>query len=222
MKDLPANGIGCHFSMLALIYGPTLVFLGLTVWVNVYHGVPFKLLSDDPTVVLGGHPLTGIQSNLGVLVWMIAAGICIFSQLLLRGAPGTGTLSFFFLWSGAITAVLALDDLFVVHEGLVRRYLGINEKIIFFSYGIVFAWYIVEFWKIILTSEYLLLVLAVLFLGISVLIDIDLQYRWRSPWSFFLEEGFKFLGIVSWSSYMARTSFRVIKTALMKGEVSKM
>jgi len=34
------------------------------------------------------------------------------------------------------------------------------------------------------------------------------QERWSSPWRILFEDGFKLLGIVSWSSYLIRTCSR--------------
>jgi hypothetical protein len=51
----------------------------------------------------------------------------------------------FLFWSGLITSMLLLDDFFLVHDALIPRYLGLSEKLIFLSYGMVTAWYLLRF-----------------------------------------------------------------------------
>lgn len=213
MKSLPTNQIGVRFSVLAIIYGSTLIFLALTVLVSVYADVPLSFFSRDPTRTLHGHSLTGIQSNLGVLVWWAAASICVFGHVVLKRRQNNRRFSSFLLWSGVITFSLALDDLFLFHDDLGYRYLGLNEKPILVGYGLVCVWYVIRFRRSILSTEYILLFLAFVFFGSSLVVDV-LQYKWESPWRIFFEDGFKLLGIVTWSGYLIRTCFQAIAASL--------
>ncbi len=199
-----------YLTTFAVVYGPALIFLALTIVANVYKGISFRFFSADPTATLGGHPLTGMQSNLGIFVWSAAGAICLLTQAVLRGRPASS----FFLWSGVITILLSLDDLFHLHEFFAPRYLGIKEKIVYIAYGIGITCYLIKFRNFFFDSKLHLLFLAFGFFSLSVLIDL-LQTRWPSHWRIFFEDGFKLLGIVGWSGYLIRTSFEAIKASMV-------
>ncbi|HEV2903876.1 MAG TPA: hypothetical protein VGW32_02460, partial [Pyrinomonadaceae bacterium] len=65
-----------HFAPLVLVYLVALLNLALTAFVSSRTGVPLETFFRDPTFTLDGHPLTGVQSNLSVLVWCAAAATC--------------------------------------------------------------------------------------------------------------------------------------------------
>jgi hypothetical protein len=211
-KGFAPNRIQDCFATFAVVYGPALILLGLTIVANVYKGTPFRFFSADPTATLGGHPLTGMQSNLGVLAWSATGAICLFAHTILRARQASS----FFLWSGVITIALALDDFFHLHEFFAPRYLSIKEEIVYIAYGSAITWYLIKFRERILDSKFYLLFLAFGFFALSVLIDL-LQTRWPSHWRIFFEDGFKLLGIVSWSGYLIRACFEAIEASIMSG-----
>ena len=62
--------------------------------------------------------------------------------------------------------------------------------------------------------EYLIFLIGIIIFGLSILIDV-FQYRIESyigQWRIFLEDGFKFVGIVGWFGYLGRCCFIKIKT----------
>ena len=206
--------IGFHFSGLWISYGLVVAFLGCTILASLYTGLSPGFFARDPLITLGGHPLMGIQSYLGILVWSAAASICFFCYSFLRSHhdyPHSHQQdSLFFLWSGSITLWLALDDLFQIHEYLPEIVPGLSQPIIYIVYGITVIGYILKFRKKILHSDEFRLVLAALvLLGLSVFIDV-VQEFWDSRWRIFFEDGFKLFGIVSWASYLIQSSFHTL------------
>jgi len=206
----PASGTRLRFSTVAAVYGPALVVLGLTILVSASADVPVAVFLRDPAATLHAHPLTGLLSHLGVLVWWAAASVCLFCGAVLGRAQADQRLRSFLVWSGVITAVLATDDLFQIHEELAPRYLGLDDKAVLLAYGAAVVWYFVRFRAIILESEYALLLLALLFFGSSILVDMFLQDRWASPWRIGVEDGLKLLGIVGWSGYLILAAARAL------------
>ncbi len=200
------------FLTLAIIYGSALFILALTVLASLYIDSPITIFTRDPTTTLRAHPLTGALSHLGVLMWWAAAAICLFSWAILHHTQNNRTLFSFFLWSGALTSVLTLDDLFLFHEDLAYRYLRLDERIILLGYASVAIWWCIRFRRIILDSAYPLLFLAIGFFGLSI--GIDLVETGRPSWFIFWEDAFKLLGIVSWSSYLMRASFHAMATTV--------
>ena len=205
LQPVPHKGqLSLRFSSLAIIYAPVLLILVMTLWARFQADVPISFFSRDPTATLDGHPLTGIQSTLGVLVWCAAAGICFFTSLVLRRLHADKTFRSFLLWSGAISSAMALDDMFLVHEDLAKRYLLLGENAVFLAYAFFLVWYVIKFRRYILDSEYLLLLLSVALFGSSIVIDV-FQSQWSLPGRIFVEGALKLLGIVTWSSYLIQT-----------------
>lgn len=52
--------------------------------------------------------ITGVLSNVGVLVWCAAAAICFYTSTILRYEEGTDEMRSFLCWSGLISSVLLL------------------------------------------------------------------------------------------------------------------
>ena len=107
-------------SVLAAIYIPALALMALTVLVSAVVDVELAVFSRDPAATFNANPLTGVQSHLGVLVWFVAGAICLFVAAVLHRERQDRTWIEFLVWSGAITSVLSLDDLFQIHEEIGR------------------------------------------------------------------------------------------------------
>ena len=100
-----------------------------------------------------------------------------------------------------------LDDLFLVHESLVPMYLNVGERAMFAGYGLMTLLYLARFRTTILKTDFLILFAAFGFFGLSLVIDrhlVSLQEH------HLFEDGFKLLGIVSWSSYYAAICIKLI------------
>ena len=189
--------------MLVIVYGLTLAVLALASLLSVHRDLPIAFFLRDPASTLNAHPLTGMVSHLGVLVWCSAVGVCFFTRaVVLRERDDEMRL--FLLWSGLLTSALLLDDLFLFHESLAPSYIGLNEQAVYLGYGIATAWYLVRFRRIVLDLEARVLFAALAFFTLSLVID-EFQETWSSPWRILFEDGFKLLGIVSWSAALIRT-----------------
>ena len=207
-----------NVSGLWISYGLVAAFLGCVIFACLYTGASPGFFARDPLITLGGHPLMGIQSYLGILIWSVAAGVCFFCYSFLRSYQKYSRHhqrdSLFLLWSGSITLWLALDDLFQIHEYLPEIVPGLSQPIIYIVYAIILIGYILKFRKQIVHSDELgLVITALIFFGLSVFIDI-VQDFWDSRWRIFFEDGFKFFGIVSWAGYLIRRSFQMLENLL--------
>jgi len=194
----------------AAIVVPPLVFLALTIVASRAMQVPLPNFSRDPTATLQGSALTGVQSNLGVLVWWTGAAVAFFAAQSLDGRRRDDVARRFLIWSAAITAVLTLDDLLQFHEDLAERYLRLDDKVVVGAYGLAVVVYLVRFRELIFRTEYPLLVAGLALFAGSSAVDLLLQDRWLSEWRIFVEDGLKLLGIASWSGYLIRTSLQFV------------
>lgn len=194
-----------------ITFVPSISILVAMVVVSVHFRIRMPVMTQDVTAIARIHPLSGILSNLGILLWCAAASICAFAAMTLRNIKQRDT--FWFLLSSALLSTyLLFDDFFLIHEDLASRYFGLNEKVIFVALGISVSAYLIAFRRVILRTNFGVLLLALGFLTTSVVIDVILEpWLWRvGHWKYFFEDGAKWLGIACWCSYYAHTSHQLL------------
>lgn len=194
----------------AVVFLPVLVLIAAVGWASVATGIPIRNFTRDPVELMGGHPLAGIQSHVGILIWWAAAAVSLFAAALMHGARSAPGISGFLLGAGILSAVLALDDLLLLHDHILPLYLGIGEKPLFLVYGLATVWLVRAFRPALRAFDPTLLLLAGLFFGLSLGVD-AFQERWASPWRIFIEDGAKLLGVASWSGYLALVARGAVK-----------
>lgn len=190
---------------------PSLFILLVMVITSVLLHVKISTLTRDFAAIANIHPLSGMLSNLGVLLWCVSASISGFAAIILREVVSKSIFRFL-LFSSLLSVYLLLDDFFLFHENLASRYLGLSEKLLFVALGIALFTYLIVFRRIILQTNFSVLLLALGFLATSVGIDVILE-SWSlrlGHWTFFFEDGAKWLGIASWCSYYVHTSYQLI------------
>ena len=194
---------------LLLLYFVPLLFLCAVVVTSLQIGIPVFMFMRDPASIAQIHPFIGVASNFGVILWTASATICLFSWAILRHRLGKQGFSIFILVSGLITTLLLLDDFFLLHDFIFPSYFGVKEFIFFIAHGGLILCWIVTFRKYILKTEYLILLIALGFFGLSLFIDI-FQHHIQlviGDWRILFEDGFKLLGIVGWLGYFLRCCF---------------
>ena len=120
------------------------------------------------------------------------------------------TKNFSFLFSSALLSTyLMFDDAFQFHETLADKLFGIsNDKVVTAILGIAVFVYLKSFINVILKTKYISLLLAFAFLSLSVVSDTILEpWSQLGQWEYFIEDGAKWIGIVSWCIYHVRTAF---------------
>lgn len=206
-------------------YGLAVVFLVAALLVERGTGFPSGFFSRDPALVLDAHPLIGLQSHIGVLIWFATGAVCLFSAALLWTAGADRSRSRFLMWAGIFSIVLALDDLILLHDVLIYRIgdrlepiLGVDDPPGFSELGLytlyfvgfaAFAWI---YRRTLVTRHRGWLVLALVLFAASVAIDL-VQHRLGAGRLFF-EDGFKLLGIVGWAVYWQLWSFASVRRLL--------
>jgi hypothetical protein len=174
--------------------------------------VAFSDLADDPMSITGGHPLTGALSHLGVLVWWTGATAALFGGGILWRMGREGTASRFLLGAGLITVYLAIDDLFMLHEGLLREYTPLPQPVILGLMVLVIGLFLGLSRTFIRTTHWALLIFAGVLMFGSLGIDFISDFgestgRWSTPeFAGVLEESLKWLAIVAWTSYLVDVS----------------
>lgn len=183
-----------------------------------FFNVSIYNLTRDPTVIGKIHPLSGIISNLGVLLWWSATTICFFTSMFFFRTKQQETYQFF-LMATVLSTWLALDDLFQFHDDLIGRYLGFDESFFMIALMVLVLIFLFKFKKIILQTNFIVLFLALGFFFVSVTVD---HYQGAKALlslgelRVFIEDGSKWLGITCWLSYFAFTSFQFFIKAIQQ------
>jgi hypothetical protein len=170
--------------------------------------VPTENLTRDPLVITNGKFYFGALSSLGILGWAATCTICLSTYFMLNGSRDKKTRSFF-LFSGIFTLFLLFDDLFMMHDVVFPKYLGINEKIVLSVYPILSAFLLVYYRGRVAGSAYGRLFIALAFLGLSNVVYS--VFPKVNGLALIFEDGFKFLGIVGWAIYFFDTAFSVLE-----------
>lgn len=193
---------------------PAVLVLIVVAIVSVLSQIEIPLFTRDVTAIANIHPLSGILSTLGILLWCVAAAVTLFTAFTMRHFGQSKTFKFL-LSSSLLSTYLMLDDAFLFHEALVTKYIGIDEKVFLLILGMSVLIYLISFKQTILKTNYRVLILAFVFLTTSVLTDgiLDPWFWSLGHWEFFIEDGAKWLGIASWCSYYVHTSYVFIINA---------
>lgn len=192
---------------LALVLGASIGLLVASVLAARWAGVPIEWLMRDPLATLEADPLVGAMSNLGIVVWSAAAGACLLAALALRRRGDDRESASFFLWSGVLTVVLVLDDLYQFHEQIGPVSLHLAQRGIYLVYLAAVVTYLFRFRRRILATDWLILVLAGIAFAVSIGVDLlpeTLRDGVLAPVEDLVEDGAKFVGIVLWSTYFTR------------------
>ena len=108
----------------------------------------------------------------------------------------------YFRFFSFFTFVLGVDDVFMLHDASAHR--GINEKVIYIIYIVSLLYFLVKFFKLVFKTNFVLLFIAGLFLGLSVLWDVLYSS------DYFIEDSFKIIGIVFWFLYFLDTTIKSV------------
>ncbi|MEJ5346302.1 MAG: hypothetical protein WHS83_15430 [Chloroflexus sp.] len=181
----------------------TVVWLAARLW----HINPVILLRDV-YVVVGAEPYAGLMSNIGLLGWCVAATVWSITVYLLH-PHRADTRYGLAISAGVITAVLLIDDGWMLHEYVLPRLTGLDEKVFLAGYAllaITFAGYALPR---MLETDYLLAGIAAGCLAASYLMDIVLPF---TPRHTLYEDLAKLSGIIFWAAYALSVFREVAKT----------
>jgi hypothetical protein len=195
--------------------------------VSTLADIPMDVITRDPLATAGAHPLTGLQSTIGVAIMWLAASVCFFTYGVLRATGRGSSMATFVLWSGLLTALIAIDDQLQFHDDLIGQYVDIRERYLMIGAVALVLAYLFIFRRQILRTEWMLLGVAALMLAASIGLDYvsGVEYAAAGGWvdtasiTIFLEDGVKLLGITAWAAYFIRVSHRVLTDGLLAPQV---
>lgn len=189
-----------------------------TALLYLFAGIPVAHLLKDPGALRPGPWYLGAVSYVGILLWTAAATLCLFARKLLPRVEEAEVRSFL-LASALLSAVLGLDDLFMLHDSLAPAYLGVPEKVVVLGYGALALGYVVRFRRLVWRTEYFPLLVAGGFFALSVGVDaLDVD----DTRFLLVEDGAKLAGIAGWCSYLGHMAGQAVRASLapVRGESS--
>ena len=185
---------------------PAGLILLLVLFLKLRFDIDTSKLTQDSNSVADQPLYIGLVSNLGILFWCATAAISLFTGRL--GKSREATVESFLIYSGILSIILLLDDLFQLHEEVFQYKLHIPEELVLACYGIFTVVVFFRHRKIIPSTNYLVLFSGLLLFGFSLTVDTFLgNIRAEN----LVEDGSKFLGILTWFGYYASLSYETIK-----------
>jgi len=203
----------CLFSFICLV--PVVVR-------HISRGVPIHYFMREPQVLGGIHPMAGAMSNLGVVIGAACAGFLGLTSLVLLKSCADRKVASFLFYSAVLTAVIVIDDMFLLHESLLPVYVGLDEEYSYLLYVLLFLCGGLIFRKQLTETDYPLLLAVFVFWGVSIAADSlphDLRKYIDNDYRILIEDGAKWTGIVIWCGYYFKTCYHKL-TGIHNGTMS--
>ncbi|MEN2282662.1 hypothetical protein AAGF08_11040 [Algoriphagus sp. SE2] len=194
-----------------------MAFIAMLFFIGKANDISFSYFSRDAIQTIWHVPNVSVEfyigflSNIGITFWCFTAAILFFSSKIARDFDKPKAMSQFFFFSGLLTLFMLIDDLFLLHDVIIPYYLNISEKFFYLFYGSSVIALLYLFREFILKTDYILFLLAFGFLASSVITDILAAFGINISDIYLFEDGFKFMGIISWFIYFSRACYIGIK-----------
>ena len=188
-----------YFSIL-----PSLILYLAILYLSNLYNIKLILVVRDLAQTCGYPIGVGMISNIGILLWGAAASICLFTSFLESINRESSKL---LLLGGIFSSLLCIDDFFLLHD----RYVG--PDFLYLTYLAISIFLLIRFQKILKKIGFFNLLIAILFLGLSVFFDGVIQNIFNQSYEFtqLIEEGFKFIGIACWLNFWCKVSSYSLK-----------
>ncbi len=203
-----------YLPLFLIIYIPPIILLIVLGGIAGLTDIQIGDFFEDPSQVIGFDSYIGLVNNLGIVIWAAAVAVCIFSFVALLRSSRDKDLPRFFLFSGLLTLILLLDDLFLIHEWIAGFSTEFIVPVVFL---VLFIILVFRFRKVILETEYFFMILAIVLFGISFILDFSQSTDVTivpGGARTILEDGCKFLGIISWLTYFARAGLAELRSPI--------
>ena len=110
-----------------------------------------------------------------------------------------------------MTVLLALDDLFMLHEEVLPVRLGVPEPAVYLGYALVGAAVAVRYGRAVARTRWPWLVVSAG--AFTVMVVVDLLETSLTTGLYLLEDGAKLLGLVTWCAWLVHTGVSTVVRA---------
>ena len=213
LRNLQAQFQQTSLALMLSIAIVTLILFAIYLFSN-YFDISPDTLTRDPAAVTHTPSYFGILSSVGSILWGVTVALCLFGYTLIP--PSSYRIRWFLLGSALFSAILGIDDLIMLHDGILSD-VPYAEMVLYAGYAIFAMCYVFLFAEVILNSQYLLLGITFVCFFLSMSID---QILPPDEIITFIEDGFKFMGIIMWVLYFYKTTVHFIKESLKETKSS--
>ena len=195
------------FKLISFIAGTSVLAIAAVVALFMRLDLKWGVVFDDPASHFGLPAFAGAFSYLGIMALIATAAVCLFA-FGLRGMindHAAGTLGLV----GFLSVLLSLDDLFLLHEGVLRHTFGINELFVFGVYGAIGLTILFRLGPDVAGRRYAGLWMAILLLAAMTVADKAEKTVGTTAWLLLFEETAKLCGFALWAAFwiaFARTA----------------
>lgn len=204
--DLRAPRNWRRFAVVAAL--AMIIAVGVTIAWRLLPPVQFTLRDMHAVAnALGGVPpvYTGWLVYVGVLGWFAATAAAFLLALLARRVPGRGELTAFGFGFAALTLLLGVDDLFLLHDGILPV-LGVRESTYLLALTLLaVAWGLVFLPMLLRDPDMPIFALAVALFAWAMLAD---QLEGASVLDLLNEEAAKLAAVFLWTVWIFSVALR--------------
>jgi hypothetical protein len=180
--------------------------LGSFVTVFQLTGSDWWILLRDPAASYDFVPWSGLYSHLGVLALTVTGAISVFAAVVWQHPARDRQIM---IHVGLMSLWLALDDLFMLHEGVFPYLVGIPEMVVLGIYAVLALELMRRIGPPLFTMAFLGFWVSVAFLVLMVITDQSSDLS--SSISLLLEDGSKLCGFVIWSAFWIAFAARAVQ-----------
>jgi len=145
---------------LLVTFALSIPVLVAVIGVGIHLGTDMHALTTDVSFI----------SDLGALLWCVAATVCFYTALILRNHQ-TKEVRQFLLYSALLTSYLLIDDFFRIHDLYFPKYFDMDEKVIYLVLAIAAFALVIKCWRTILETNYIVMLVGLGLLAISIISD---------------------------------------------------
>ncbi len=193
----------------------SLFILIIIIFLKNYSGTTYSYISDNPAYLLNAPFYGGLLYKMGVVLWCATTSICFFTYTIVRRTSSEkGNFIFF---GGLFSLILLVDDFFLIYRGILGDIFHLKQIFISSFYAILAVIFLYKNFRVILKTEFLLLLISFSFLAISLILDLLFDGKLLEiPAEALFENGTMFIGIFFWCFYFVRLAFFEIKRSLQR------
>ena len=190
---------------LASLLAFNLLLVAVVATLELRYGVDHWNLMRDTNAIAGQPTYYGFYSNIGVLLWALAASVALFGALSLRrlGIQGRRVRTLFL--GGAFAGVAGVGDLFKLHQN--AGWIGLSEKAVMAGYALFLLVFVASAIPIAHRTKWILLAGSLASLAASMIVD---QLHLTMPGRLVIEESFKLTGITLLAAYLVTLSYSLV------------
>ena len=176
-----------------------LVFVPIALVISIRYGTDtrFSLLMQDTLAIGGLPPYAGMLSQLGLMAWAASLGMLMLALSSIGSRPSDDGERGLLKGLAIFTMVWLFDDAFMLHESVFPDW-GAPELLVYGIYLSGFCVFLVICCRRILDTDFMFFGLSLACFACSLLFDVT---NWPGKGHYLLEDGSKFMGIASWTTY---------------------